>query len=229
MFYSLSRHPGNTGEYYYNTMFKKLNMPYKYTALACNSLEEHIDRLRISSKGFSVSMPFKEKIFDYLDVVDPLAATYSTVNTVLVKDERLLGYTNDYFGALFLKDSIPTGYSVLILGDGSMGQLISRVLGNTKIVSRRLGNWEERYQHSDVIINCTSYGTSTTESPFYIVPTAKLVFDLAIKDNQLKHQCAAKNIKYIPGIEFYKHQFIHQFQSYTGVKVDLCDFENIQK
>ena len=230
MFYSLSQYPGKTGEYYYNTLFKQLKLPYTYTALACTDLTEQLDNMRVNAKGFSVSMPFKEKIFDYLDLVDPLAASYSTVNTVLVEKEQLTGYTADYYGAAFIRDSIPSGWNVTILGDGSMGKLISRVIGNRiTVVSRKLGNWDQKDQPTDVIINCTALGTATKESPFTVVPDVKMIFDLAIADNQLKAQCQDRGVKYIAGIEFYKRQFIKQFEIYTGNKISLWDFTNIQK
>lgn len=229
MFFSLSKYPGKTGEYYYNTLFKKLNMPYSYTALECINLSESFHDMKKISKGFSVSMPYKKDILNYVDVIDPICATYSTCNTVLIRDGVTKGFTTDYYGALWIKSLIPLHTSVTILGDGSMGSLIHRVINTGEIVSRRMGNWEERYRADGIIINCTSYGTETSSSPFYIVPPVKMVIDLAIKDNQLKSQCEAQGIKYVGGIEFYKRQFIKQFEIYTGKEISLWEFENIQQ
>lgn len=230
MFYSLSRYPGKTGEFYYNSFFNKLNLPYTYTALQCIDLEASVREMKEKALGFSVSMPFKESILDYLDVVDPIVATYSTCNTVQVKNGILKGYSTDFYGAQWISEIIPKNSRVAILGDGSMGKLISRVIGpSSEIFSRSKGNWDKRYGPSDVIINCTSFGTSTPNSPLYIVPPVSMVIDLAIQDNQLKVQCAESGIKYVAGIEFYKRQFIKQFEIYTGTKLNLWDFENIQK
>ncbi len=227
MFFSLSKYPSKTGEYYYNTLFEKLKLPYTYTALECNNLLESVSALREKSKGFGVSMPYKKDILNYIDVMDPLCATYSTCNTVLIKDGIAKGFTTDYYGALWIKNIIPSNTNITILGDGSMGTLIHRVLGTGNVVSRRNGNWEERYRADGVIINCTSYGTESSHSPFYIVPPVKMVIDLAIKDNQLKTQCQQQGIKYVEGIEFYKRQFIKQFEIYTSQEISLWDFENI--
>jgi shikimate dehydrogenase len=229
MFYSISKFPGTTGEYYYNAMFKKLNLPYTYTALGCDNLVDKIEWLRSNAKGFSVSMPFKKSILDYLDVIDPLVATFSSCNTVMVDRGRMLGYNNDFFGAQYIKSFVGKFDKISILGNGSMAVMLGRVLGtNATLYARNLGNWDGRYGPADIIINCTACGTITADSPFSILPPAKMVVDLALGDNQLKQQCTKRDIKYVAGIEFYKHQFLNQFQTYTGVKINTWDFEHIQ-
>lgn len=230
MFYSLSQYPGKTGEFYYNFFFKKFNLPYTYTALKCTNLKESVEYLKSNSAlGFSVSMPFKEEILDYLDAVQPEAASYSTCNTVKVRNGELIGYNTDYYGALYLKSIIPYNAHIAVLGDGAMGRLIKRILGpNADIISRKKGNWEKRYNINDILINCTSFGTATHESPFYVLPPVKMVIDLAIKDNILKKQCADTGTPYISGLEFYKHQFIKQFEIYTDTRINTWDFENLK-
>jgi shikimate dehydrogenase len=228
MFYSLSQYPGSTGEFYYNIFFKKLGLPYTYTALQCTDLSASVNEMKERALGFSVSMPFKERILDYLDVVDPNVAKYSTCNTVVIKNGIMKGFSSDFYGAQWVSEIVPPNAHVAVLGDGSMGSLIYRTIGaNAEIFSRSKGNWDRRYGVGGVVINCTSFGTSTTESPFYALPPIKMVIDLAIKDNQLKEQCAMAGIKYVAGIEFYKRQFVKQFEIYTGTRLNLWDFENI--
>lgn len=230
MFYSLSQYPGKTGEFYYNSFFKKLNLPFTYTALACTDLATSVAEMKQKAAGFSVSMPFKEKILDFLDVVDPIVAMYSTCNTVKIRNGLLKGYSTDYYGAEWIAQIIPQNSYVAVLGDGSMGTLIKRVIGaNAQIFSRNTDNWDKRHDVGGVVVNCTSFGTATTESPFSKLPDVKLVIDLAINDNQLKAQCRDAGIKYVAGIEFYKRQFVKQFEIYTDTRLNLWDFEDIQR
>ena len=75
--------------------------------------------------GSSVTMPFKEKIIKYLDKTDMNAATIGSVNTIVKKNNKLIGYNTDYSGALYSikKTKINKKNSIiLILGSGGAGK-----------------------------------------------------------------------------------------------------------
>ncbi len=48
--------------------------------------------------GFSVTIPFKQEIIQYLDDIDPTARAVNAVNSVAVEEDRLLGYNTDCHG-----------------------------------------------------------------------------------------------------------------------------------
>ena len=109
-----------------------------------------------------------------------------------------------------------------------MGSMFKKILGDRATVyARKLRNWEQRYRADDVVINCTSFGTSTEDSPFSILPPMKLMIDLAIKPNQLEQQTISTGVKYINGSEFYKYQFIRQFGIYTKKVITIDDINSI--
>jgi shikimate dehydrogenase len=226
-FYSLSKYPGKTGEHYFNSLFKKYDLPYTYTALACDDIAEGVQRMRdCNAAGFSVSMPYKRSVIGVIDFADNIVFRYNSCNTVYNLNGKLHGYNSDFYGAQRIIADIPENSKISILGDGAMGSMFAKMLGDRAIVyARNLGNWDLRYKADDVIINCTSFGTTTADSPFEVLPPINLVIDLAIKSNQLEQQAIKAGVKYIGGIEFYKYQFIKQFGIYT--KRGLISIEEV--
>lgn len=228
-FYSLSQYPGTTGEYFYNTMFKKLSLPYTYTALKCEDIYKSVRELiKYDAAGFSVSMPFKYEIIDMLDHFDARVIRFSSCNTVLNNYDELFGYNTDCYGADYVLSQIPSNSKISILGAGSMGSMFNKLKDDAKVYSRKNDNWQQRYEISDVVINCTSFGTMSKKSPFEKLPTnISLVIDLATKNNDLEYQCRYHDIKYISGRDFYKHQFMKQFEIYTGIPITFEDIKEL--
>jgi len=229
MFFSLSQYPGKTGETFYNRMFSKLGMPCVYKALPCNDIMTCVTDLKnAGAAGISISMPFKSTVIDMLDYKHEYVVEYNSCNSIKLIDGKLYGHNTDIYGVLYEIASIPHELnSASILGDGSMGSMFKKVIQEAAVVySRKNNNWDKRYVPADVIINCTSFGTSTPESPFSELPKCKLVIDLAINENQLKQQANVAGVKYMGGLDFYKRQFIKQFEFYTGTLLNIEDLEN---
>ncbi|MBU0468771.1 MAG: shikimate dehydrogenase [Candidatus Omnitrophica bacterium] len=82
--------------------------------------------------GLNVTVPYKEKVVQYLDNVDPLVDKIKAVNTILINDERkLIGYNTDAPG--FLAHLSEIGFksedkNVAILGAGGAARAIVSVL-----------------------------------------------------------------------------------------------------
>ena len=230
-FFSLSLHPGKTGEYYYNRMFAIHRMPCVYKALKCVHVGLDILRLRENgAAGISISMPFKSQVINLLDHPHPYVTQFNSCNSIKIVDDELYGHNTDVAGAEHVMSLFPSDAKVAILGAGAMGTMFKTMLKDrATIYSRNTNNWEERYEANDIIINCTSFGTATPESPFDIVPPCNLIIDLAIKETQLELQCHDTDIKYVGGITFYRHQFRKQFTFYTGIDISIEDIERMEK
>lgn len=229
-FISLSQYPGKTGQHYYTKFFQKYNLPYFYEPIGTTNVKSSIDyALHENVAGISISMPFKKSVIEYLDNASQEVIDYSSCNTILIQNNKLIGHNADYYGALHAISYIKQYDHVAILGNGSMANMFYKMLKeyNVKIISRSLNNWNTRFDNFDVYINCTSLGTITSESPFNSLPKCRLVIDLALKENQLFNQCNEIGTKYLSGLEFYKHQFINQFKIYTGLNINAKEFDNI--
>lgn len=227
-FYSLSQYPGKTGETYYRKFFNLKNLPYTYNALKCENIIDSVTELKnIKASGFSVSMPYKSSVISLLDEVDELVTQFNSCNTVVNIDGRYIGYNADYYGAIHVLKTIPEHEPINILGNGAMGNMFKKILGpRANIYSRSLGNWDKIQSLTGTVINCTSLGTSTKDSPFTKLPNISHVIDLAMNDNDLKKQTILSDIKYIGGKEFYLQQFKKQFEIYTGITLSQSELED---
>ncbi|MFA5537189.1 MAG: shikimate dehydrogenase [Bacillota bacterium] len=100
-------------------------LPLRVTA---DKLQTAVEFLKDNFAGFNVTIPHKEKILDYLDELDKTAEEYGAVNTVKVREGRLVGYNTDGTGFInSLKDinlSL-TGKKVLLLGAGGAAKVIA--------------------------------------------------------------------------------------------------------
>ena len=225
-FISISQYPGKTGQHYYTKFFKKYNLDYTYQPTGSSNIESSLEQaLKENVSGISISMPFKKEIIKYLDKKSDTVLEYDCCNTIVVENKKLIGYNTDWFGANYVLSQLPKNSNLYILGDGIIGSMFYKMLNDRAIVlSRKLNTWHLRNSINGIVINCTSFGTHSSDSPLDTVSSLDCVVDLAINSNQLEQQCAQSGIKYIKGIEFYKYQFQKQFEIYTGITINLEDF-----
>lgn len=152
--------------------------------------------------GFNVTIPYKEKIIDYLDDVSDEARAIGAVNCVLIHEGKKTGYNTDAFG--FEKTlkihRKPHHNTALILGSGGAAKAVKYVLTkngiSTKTVSRKSElNFEnldkETVDQHKIIVQCTPVGTfpNTDEClnfPFDGLSKDHLVIDLIYNPNYSK-------------------------------------------
>lgn len=234
---SLSQYPGKTGQYFYTEFFKYYQIDAVYEPRACDNIEQSITTaLEENVSGISVSMPFKQTVIKQLHSRSSSVSLYNSCNTIVNDQGLLSGYNADLAGVEYVCKNIKIDDSITILGAGAIGSMFVKYLEDThydnlNVCARSLGTWSNRYKPADVVINCTALGTSTEESPYklgQIPPNAMLIIDLAIKDNELKEQCKNYGIKYISGREFYREQFLKQFEIYTGIKPSIDLYNEIE-
>ena len=106
------------------------NLAYELTAtnaaylawdIAEEDLESTISQIRkLDMIGANISMPYKQKVFPYLDEVDEMALKIGSVNTIVHRDGQLKGYNTDGIG--FFR-SLPNDFSIqgknlVLLGAG---------------------------------------------------------------------------------------------------------------
>lgn len=84
----------------HNAAFKYLGMDYEYESIELGShqLKAFAERARNEYAGFNVTVPYKTEIIKYLDTLSPEVEFAQSVNTVLVKNNKLHGYSTDGYG-----------------------------------------------------------------------------------------------------------------------------------
>jgi shikimate dehydrogenase len=89
--------------------------------------------------GANVTAPYKETVLPLLDEVDDLASLIGAVNTIVKKDDRLVGFNTDAHGFIEALDKDghldPKGKRVVVLGAGGVARAVSFVLMQRKVAS----------------------------------------------------------------------------------------------
>ena len=185
---------------FFNSKFKKEERTDSYENFDIPDLSQFSEVLRKNPKlkGLNVTIPFKESIIKYLDIIDSNAQKIGAINTIKITDNgKLIGYNTDYIGFKeSLKNLLPLSKkNALVLGTGGASKAIVYVLKflNYKVtqVSRvkkegittyKELNKELIIEHQ-LIINCTPLGTFPNVDeypniPYQYITKNHLIFDL---------------------------------------------------
>ena len=210
----------------FNSNDKYLN--FSYINYDIDSIEE-IDSVFNQKNlcGLNVTIPYKEKIINYLDEVSDQAKEIGAVNTICFENERKIGYNTDIFG--FSKslqvNEINDIDSVLILGSGGAAKTIAYFCINNNIpyniVSRKPSksyisykNLDELYFKNKVlIVNCTPVGTFPSVDncpalPYKLISNENVFFDLVYNplETLFMKKGKEKGCKTLNGYEMLKFQ-----------------------
>jgi len=112
--------------------FQALNLNWRYLTIEVlpEDLGAAMQGLRaFQMRGINLTIPHKVEVLKYLDVVKPDAALMGAVNTVVRKDDLLIGENTDGKGFMraLVQDAHvdPKGTSVVILGAGGAARAIT--------------------------------------------------------------------------------------------------------
>lgn len=77
--------------------------------------------------GYNITIPFKVDIIKYIDEMDESAKRYESVNCVVRRDRRNIGYNTDCFGFLraLEAENAKLGGRVLQIGCGGVGRMMA--------------------------------------------------------------------------------------------------------
>ena len=85
----------------HNAAFDERGVNAVYVPFLVEDVVEFVEAFReIGVKGYSVTLPHKERVIEALDEVEPAAERIGAVNTVVREDGRLKGLNADYGAAL---------------------------------------------------------------------------------------------------------------------------------
>ncbi len=164
-----------------------LNIPFKYELLDVKpeDIPTLINRLKTGDfHGFNVTIPYKEEVLKYIDLLTENAKRIGAVNTIYYKDHHIIGDNTDYegFKGLLRLNNIKVKHkNVYILGSGGAAKAVYMVLTDLKahvtVVSRKprlsdvfprvIGYQSINPKEVDLFVNATPVGTypHISESP----------------------------------------------------------------
>jgi shikimate dehydrogenase len=96
---------------------------------------------RLGFAGVNVTFPYKEAVIDLLDELSPGAASIGAVNTVVVRDNRLIGHNTDTSGFARAAASLvaDSGHgAVALIGAGGVGKAIGFALAHLRVSELRI-------------------------------------------------------------------------------------------
>jgi 3-dehydroquinate dehydratase / shikimate dehydrogenase len=216
-----------------------LYLPFLVSAAHLRDFMSMADRLPLA--GFSVTLPHKQKILRYLDVVDPLARRIGAVNTVWKKAGKWRGANTDASGVtvplarrLRLRNA-----RVLVVGNGGaarsaafaladegaavtlVGRNADRVRSLAKVCGAEpMGKDQIDGRYFDAVVHATPLGMfPRVEECFFEGPIpADIVCDLVYNpmETALLRQGREQGKELVPGLEMFLEQAALQFETWTG-------------
>jgi len=191
--------------------------------------------------GFSVTLPHKQKILRYLDLVDPLARRIGAVNTVWRKAGKWRGANTDVDGfTIPLQKRVRLAKtSVLLVGNGGAargaaftlsssgaklsitGRNLDRVRALAKACDAEpLSREQAEARTFDVLLHATPLGMHPRIDQCFFdgrIP-AKLVFEMVYNpaETLLVRKAKDQGAEVIQGLEMFLEQAARQFELWTG-------------
>lgn len=123
-----------------NAAYQKQGLPYIYLAydVAPEDLKQAVEGMRaLGFRGWNVTVPHKVTVMDHLDEVEESARLIGAVNTVMVKEGRLIGTNTDgagYLRSLVTETGIdPAEQQVVLIGAGGAARAVGYALARAGV------------------------------------------------------------------------------------------------
>ncbi|WP_262151282.1 shikimate dehydrogenase family protein [Chryseobacterium foetidum] len=190
---------------YFEDKFHKLMVKnYSYEIFDLKNINE-VENLFADSEllGFNVTIPFKEKIVDYLDELSDEAEKIGAVNCVKIENGIKKGFNTDATGfeKTLLLHIKPHHQSAMILGNGGAAKAVKYVLDKMQIPNITVARSSEEFnfknisaetvRNNQMIIQTTPVGTfpnvdDCLDFPFDGITDQHLIIDLIYNPNYTK-------------------------------------------
>ncbi|KGX88945.1 shikimate dehydrogenase [Pontibacillus litoralis] len=158
---------------------------YRVWETAPNELENTLNAMKtLQVDGFNVTVPYKEKMLEYVDRVDPYAAKVGAINTVLFQNGEWIGYNTDGKGFVrSLQESYPDvnleGLKVLIVGAGGAARGIYTAFLEKGVQRVDIAN--RTTSRADSLLTINDYGISSTATSLQQAEEALSQYDVIVQ------------------------------------------------
>ena len=220
-----------------------------YTYELCPLAKDELDAFMTAKqfKAINVTIPYKQDVIPYCDVLDDSAKRLGVVNTIVNRDGKLFGYNTDFAGFLYnlnahgitLKDK-----KVMICGSGGTCKTVTAVaeyMGAKEIlvVSRskkeNAVTYEECIRHKDVdvVVNASPKGMypDNGESPLDLsnFPNCKAVVDVIYNPlkTRLLQQAEQLGMKAVNGLEMLVAQAKFAVEHFLSTEIENDKIDQI--
>ena len=219
-----------------------VNGTYEMIEVAPENLKETFNKKLTSLRGFNVTIPHKIDIIPMLDELSDRAELFGAVNTVDVREDKIVGHNTDCIGFLRALESadITLGGNVLLCGSGGVRESdipaaeeikkeIEQKTGKTCTVML-LADVSDSY---DLIVNGTPVGMyphmDACPLPKEIIQKAGAVFDVIYNPLETKFVKYAKEagLKCSGGLSMLVWQAAVAEEIWNDVKFSVDDIKKV--
>ena len=229
----------------HNRAFGERALDAVYVPLQADSLPAFLEALPgLELAGFSVTRPWKSDILPHLASVEPSAEKAGSVNTVVVRDGRLVGSSTDGDGVLvpLRHHLVVADHPVTIVGAGGAARAAAFALvgvgARVRVLARRVEQAaavaaDVGCAHGplaalgdepwDVLINATPVGSGARPGEMPVpedsLRPGTVVFDMVYepRETPLLRAARAAGCRTIDGVEMLVAQAVGQFEAWTDV------------
>lgn len=200
-------------------------------------------------KAINVTIPYKELVMPYCDVIDDAARAIGSVNTIVHKDGRLKGHNTDFAGFTYLlrRHGISLrGKTVMLLGTGGTQKTVlavARAEGAAEVVlvSRRKTEgaitYDEAAKRADVqvLVNTSPVGMYPNNGECLVrlenYPRLEAVLDVIYNPfhTALLQQAEARNLPAVNGMLMLVAQAKYAAEYFLGSSIPDTEIDRIDK
>lgn len=252
----LAKSPTKLSQAMHNAAFKKLGLEYRYIAIDTDDTEFSLKAMRkLGFRGYSLTIPHKEKAIEFVDELSDEARQISAINTVINDGQKLKGYNTDCYGIseAFKEKAISVkNKKVFLFGAGGASRAAiysmqeggaSEILIANRSNERASALAEEfslrpvifedlakfPFSDIDIFINSTPIGSHLAgdDYPFDISVFSKgqAVFDMITGETELLKQAEKNGATPISGLRMLLFQAVKQSELFTAKKAPVQEME----
>lgn len=202
---------------YFNEKFKNENIDAVYENYEIPSIDQFPEILDTNPdlRGLNVTIPYKEKVIEYLDGLSPEAREIGAVNVIKVirkgKKITLKGYNSDVIGFTRSIEPLlePNHKKALILGTGGASKAVDFGLKSLKMETLKVSRSDkpgtirydqitpEMMKEWKVIVNCTPCGMyphsdECPDLPYEAMDSHTLLYDLIYNPDETMFMAKGK-------------------------------------
>jgi shikimate dehydrogenase len=196
--------------------------------------------------GANVTIPHKTTVVAFCDELDPVAERAGSVNTLVVRDDRVVGSSTD--GPAVVGAAAVSGARALVLGAGGAAQAVATALLDAGTASltvaardgertgalvsrlrslfqdsdvRAAGDWPPPPGDATLLVNATPVREDVLVDPSGIAAVVDLAYRPDRRPTALVEAARAAGSKTVDGLEVLVRQGAESFERWTGVAAPI--------
>ena len=224
----------------FKTFFEAKNIDAKYFRLAADSAKEAVALFNeLGLSGMNVTAPFKSEIIPFLDEINDLAKQIGAVNTVVLQDDKLVGYNTDYHGIINTLSNID-GKKVLILGAGGAAKALAftlkknnaeiTIINRTNEKAKQLAeefnvkfsdiqNIENEVQNAEIVVNTLPSGIKIIKDEW--LNKNQIFFDAIYHNSAYQDIAKEKEMQFFSGKSWLVNQAIESYKLFFNDEIEI--------